>query len=180
VTEQVLHKIITKAGDGGSTNLVYTEVHKSDEIIECIGSIDEANSCIGYARHELQEELGQYSDILDKVQNNLFDLGADLICNTEKVGAEYIANLEQEANKINANLAPIKSFIIPKGKEAVLHKARAVVRRAERDFWRYAKTKGEVNTLPGVYLNRLSDLLFIMCRAIHNPEQDEELWVRIK
>ena len=174
-----LNKIITKTGDSGMTNLVSRDVHKSNPIIECIGAIDEANSFIGHARNTLVSELSEFAAVLDSIQNNLFDLSADLICGTNKVNQEYIKILEEQANKANESLGPLTSFILPKGSSSSIHVARAVVRRAERAFWAYAQDEKEYNSDPGVYLNRLSDLLFIICRVINQSEK-EELWQRLK
>jgi cob(I)alamin adenosyltransferase len=177
-----LHKIITKNGDQGETNLVYRNAKKSEPIIECIGTIDEANASIGMARHSLRHRLNDLDKdldkLLDQVQNHLFDLSADLICDTNKINTFYIDLIEDAANDINKRLLPLNSFVLPKGEEAVLHLARTIVRRAERRFWRYYELIESTNTDPGIYLNRLSDLLFIICRAVHSGE--EEVWQRLK
>lgn len=173
-----IHQIITKTGDSGKTNLVDRDVHKSDPIIECIGSIDEANASIGYARYLLGEHMTEFAEILDQVQNNLFDLAADLICNTNKINEDYVKSIEEYATHVNSRLAPLQSFVIPKGISAPLHLSRAIVRRAERAFWQWG---GCANPCPGIYLNRLSDLLFILCRAVHNSQSNaEEVWKRVE
>ena len=183
MSETFINKVITKAGDSGNTNLVYKDVHKSEPIIECIGCIDEANASIGMARHLLDAALVEFTETLDEVQSNLFDLAADLICGSEKINDQYIDKIERIAAEINTKLVPLQSFVLPKGPAAVMHVARATVRRAERAFWAYTKVLdgvamgAEVNTLPGIYLNRLSDLLFIICRSISDKE---EQWVRLK
>ena len=174
-----LNVITTKFGDSGKTNLVNRDVSKSSKIIECIGSIDEANSVIGVALDRLHEYVVDHKDLFHVIQNNLFDLGADVILGTSKINEEHIAFLEMKISSINQELPPLKSFIIPTGETSAMHQARSVVRRAERSFWR-AITKS-MPKYPGVYLNRLSDLLFVVCRAINHKHfsKNEEQWVRI-
>jgi cob(I)alamin adenosyltransferase len=181
-----LGKIITKCGDGGMTNLVYKDVHKSDLIIDCIGTIDESNASIGVARYNLNEVLTEFNPVLDKVQSNLFDLSADLICGSDRINEQYIQAIEDSAKEINRTLMPLTSFVLPKGPSSSIHLARTIVRRAERLFWAYHKSckdndLHETNKNPGIYLNRLSDLLFILCRYVSEKLGDEEeMWVRIK
>jgi len=174
-----LNIITTKFGDSGKTNLVNRNVSKASKIIECIGSIDEANSTIGVSVEALNEFIAEYKELLHTVQNNLFDLGADIILNSTKINAEHISFLEGKIDEINKTLPPLQSFILPIGKTAIMHQARSVVRRAERAFWRATAKSG--HKFPGVYLNRLSDLLFVVCRAITHKhfQSSEEQWVRI-
>ena len=174
-----LDVITTKYGDKGKTNLVDIDVSKSDQIMELIGSIDEANAAIGFAMFAVSTNL----HILRKVQNSLFDLAADIISEAQgkknlQITEEQISELQDQINKINAQLPGLTSFVIPKGRSSPMHLARTIVRRAERCFWRYREERVDANELPGVYLNRLSDLLFVVCRYIHNRIDEEELWVR--
>lgn len=176
-----IDKIVTKFGDSGLTNLVTKNVQKSDPIIDCIGSIDESNSAIGNAFFIIYDMPNNIKEIIQEIQNNLFDLSADLICNTTKINTTYIDAIDKHVAEINKILPPLTSFVIPKGKSAPLHLARTIVRRAERSFWVYKHNSNTTNDFPGIYLNRLSDLLFVICRLIHNTNQDqEELWKRIK
>lgn len=178
-----LNAITTKYGDSGMTNLVYKDVHKSSDIIECIGSIDEANSTIGVALDRLSDFVQEYQDMFDTIQNNLFDLSADIILNTNKINKTHIEYLESEIHRINKALPALESFIIPTGDTSIMHQARSVVRRAERSFWKAVNNDTETEHVldPGVYLNRLSDLLFVVCRDINHKyfTSKEETWVRI-
>lgn len=173
-----LNVITTKYGDNGKTNLVEEEVLKSDEVIELIGTIDEANASIGSAMEAVSVNL----PILKIVQNALFDLSADII--KERQGSKsptalkYIEQLEASIKELNSQLPPLTSFVIPKGRSAPMHLARTIVRRAERCFWRYCEERVIFDSSPGIYLNRLSDLLFVICRYIHNKGDEEELWVK--
>jgi cob(I)alamin adenosyltransferase len=108
------------------------------------------------------------------IQNNLFDLSADIICKSTKINDTNIAYLEDAIHTLNSALPPLTSFIIP---NSPIHYARTVVRRTERSFWNYHIEHQENSTLPGKYLNRLSDLLFIIARDLHTSET---LWKREK
>ena len=173
-----LSVITTKYGDNGKTNLVNEEVLKSDEVIELIGTIDEANACIGSAMEAVPINL----PILKTVQNSLFDLSADIIRERQEgertVTIKHIQEIETIIKSLNEQLPPLTSFIIPKGRSAPMHLARTIVRRAERCFWRYSEERVLFDSTPGIYLNRLSDLLFVVCRYIHNRADQEELWVK--
>lgn len=158
-----LTRIYTKTGDDGKTSTAANErVDKSSNLIEAIGVVDEANSAIGMA-------TDFHNDITDRIQSDLFDLGAELAgASTIKISEERIAYLENVIDDYNEYLEPLHSFILPTGP---LHNARTIVRRAERQVW---KIDG-INTNIAKYLNRLSDLLFVMARY-HN-KGSEKLWV---
>ena len=155
-----LTRIYTKTGDEGFTDLANrTRTFKTDPVIEAIGAVDEANSAIG---------LIPYSDIVERIQNDLFDLGADLARSELKINEDRIKWLENVIDDMNQYLDPLRSFVLPTGP---IHNARSIVRRAERRVWAVEK----VNTIIPRYLNRLSDLLFVMARY-HN-KGNERLWV---
>ena len=172
---KITDNLMAKSGDCGMTSLVGVAIHKSNPVIECIGSIDEANTSIGVARSI--PGLGKYDDTLDKIQQTLFNLSTDLIYGTDTLNQDDIVLLENELNKINKQLAPLSTYLLPKGPPAVLHQACAVVRRAERRFWSYVNSVNNGSNLnPGIYLNRLSDFLFAVCRTL----DEEEAWKKIK
>ena len=172
-----LTRIYTRTGDAGETSLGDgSRISKTHPLAEAIGDVDELNSLIGVVlAGELPDEL---RPVLERVQNELFDVGADLSVpfaeGDEKlrVTQDAIDRLEAECDEANARLEPLKSFVLPGGSEfaARLFLVRAVCRRAERR----AIAAGEVNPLVPVYLNRLSDLLFILARAANDG--DETLW----
>lgn len=180
-----IQKIITRNGDRGMSDLpgYDAKISKGSVIFECIGSIDEANSYIGLSRELLKAELAEFSTLLDSIQNDLFDLGADVIKITEKVGVDQIQKLEDAAFTINDKLPALDSFVIPQGISSPLHVARVNVRKAERKYWELCDTRNftphddESHNYPGIYLNRLSDLLFILGRHVHRPVINEEkIW----
>jgi cob(I)alamin adenosyltransferase len=171
-----LTKIYTRGGDKGETSLGDgSRVSKGDPLVRAYGAVDELNSVVGWAQVEARDPR------LDRVQNELFDLGADLSVPFEegdgklRVTQEQIDGLEHDCDEANEALEPLKSFILPGGSEtaARLHVARAVCRRAESvALW--AAGERPVNPLALVYLNRLSDLLFILARVANAG--DEPLW----
>jgi len=174
-----LTKIYTRGGDRGETSLGDgSRVSKRDPRIEAFGTVDELNSLIGHAlaATDLPQEI---ADTLARVQNELFDVGADLSVPPEhdgrlRVAQEQVDALERDCDRFNAALPELKSFVLPGGAEAAarLHVARAVCRRAER-----AALGADVSPLAAVYLNRLSDLLFILARAANaDAGRDEPLW----
>jgi cob(I)alamin adenosyltransferase len=177
-----LDRIYTRAGDGGQTSLGDgTRVPKSDLRIETYGTVDELNALIGVALARGVPD--EFRPILEQVQNELFDLGADLAVPLEdrkrerlRVSAEQVAGLEDACDRVNARLEPLRSFVLPGGTEAgsLLHLARTVSRRAERRAVELAAER-QVNPHALAYLNRLSDLLFILARAA-NAGADEILW----
>ena len=171
-----LTKIYTRGGDRGETSLGDgSRVSKGDPLVRAYGAVDELNSIVGWAQVEAHDQR------LERVQNELFDLGADLSVpfaegdGKLRVTQEQIDGLEHDCDEANEALEPLKSFILPGGSEtaARLHVARAVCRRAESvALW--AAGERPVNPLVLVYLNRLSDLLFILARAANAGA--EPLW----
>ncbi len=183
-----LNKIYTRTGDGGTTGLVDgSRRAKHDLRLEAIGEVDELNSMVGFAALALE---AQRAAALQRIQNDLFDLGADLATPLGDVGgadfapSEMVlrvvssqpARLEMEIDALNAALPPLTSFILPGGSEgaARVHLARAVARRAERAATALAAAE-PVNPSALAYLNRLSDYFFVLARAINAG--NDPLWV---
>lgn len=177
-----LTRIYTRTGDKGTSALGNGErVTKTDPRLVAYAEVDEANAAIGVAL-ALGNVSGPMQEILTTVQNDLFDVGADL-CNPItpdpkypplRVSQEYVDRLEQWCDEHNATLPKLNSFILPGGTPAaaLLHQARTVVRRAERAAWALlAHDPDRTGTIAATYLNRLSDLLFILARAA-NPNGD--------
>ena len=176
-----LNKIYTRTGDGGSAGLVGgSRVSKSSLRMAAIGEVDEANAAIGVAIAALGGGDTAYQ--LLKVQNDLFDLGADIatpgqVDGALRIVASQVARLEVEIDEMNASLEPLTSFILPSGSAGVsaLHLARAVTRRAERAA--VALNEAEpLNAQLLAYLNRLSDHLFVAARFVAAPEGGDILW----
>jgi cob(I)alamin adenosyltransferase len=176
-----LTRIYTRAGDAGETSLGDgSRVPKTDPRIEAYGTVDELNSFVGFALAApgLPDE---YRPWLEQIQNDLFDLGADLSVplgderERLRVVQAQVERLETLCDAVNAQLAPLKSFVLPGGGEAAtrLHLTRTVCRRAERCAVALAEG-AEINPVALAYLNRLSDLLFILARAASGG--DEPLW----
>jgi cob(I)alamin adenosyltransferase len=181
-----LTRIYTRTGDDGTTALGdMSRVHKTEPRLAAYADVDEANSAIGVAL-ALGGVEGAMATLLTSVQNDLFDVGADLCTPVVpdpqypplRVTPEYTARLEAACDEYNARLEKLSSFILPGGTPAaaLLHLARTVVRRAERSVWVLleAEPAERVNREPVLYLNRLSDLLFILSR-VANPDGDV-LW----
>lgn len=176
-----LNKIYTRTGDSGTAGLVDgSRVSKSGLRLSAIGDIDEANAAIGVAMAALGR--GELADRLLAVQNDLFDLGADVATPGEVAGAlriiaSQVGRLEREIDAMNADLAPLTSFILPGGSAAVaaLHLARAVVRRAERSAVALHASE-PLNPQLLAYLNRLSDHLFVAARHVASAENGDILW----
>jgi cob(I)alamin adenosyltransferase len=170
-TKVRITKVYTKTGDGGQTSLVGgARVSKSSPRVEAYGDVDELSSLIGLARAmPLDDEI---NGVLGVVQNDLFTLGADLASPSEieirRVDESFVAKLEHLADKFLAELEPLKEFILPGGSQAgaTLHLARTVARRAERRSVALAESEA-LNPETIVYLNRLSDLLFILARVVN-------------
>ncbi len=181
-----LTKIYTRGGDAGETSLGDgSRVAKSSARVASYGEVDEANAILGIVRLYLS---GPEDAVLARVQNDLFDLGADLctpIVEEPAVPALRVTQaqvdwLEAQIDRMNVELAPLNSFVLPGGTEAgaFLHQARCVVRRAERVLVGLLALPDEkVNRLVLVYLNRLSDLLFVMSRYMNGKGADDVLWV---
>jgi len=175
-----LTRIYTRGGDGGETSLGDgSRVPKLDCRIAAFGTVDEVNSLLGLAL--AADPPDEMRTVLARIQNELFDVGADIsvpfgIADRLRVNQGQIDALEADCDRFNADLPELKSFVLPGGSElaARLHVARAVCRRAERDVLDAAE-RVDLNSLVIVYLNRLSDLLFILARAA-NPGGDEPLW----
>ena len=174
-----LNKIYTRTGDDGTSGLVDgSRVSKSSVRMAAIGEVDEANAAIGMAIAELIP--GDLTEHLLGIQNDMFDLGADLATPGEiglRIVASQVARLEQAIDVMNAELEPLQSFILPGGSIAVaaLHLARTVVRRAERAA--VALNESEpLNPQLLAYLNRLSDLLFVTARYVAAKEGGDILW----
>ncbi len=173
-----LTRIYTRGGDGGETSLGDgSRTSKLDPLVQAFGAVDELNSAIGWAQVEARDER------LGRIQNELFDLGADLSVpylegdDRLRITQPAIDRLEADCDEANAPLPELRSFVLPGGTEAAarLHVARALCRRAEREVIAAALER-PVNPLAPVYLNRLSDLLFILARAA-NADGAEPLWM---
>jgi cob(I)alamin adenosyltransferase len=182
----VLSRIYTRTGDDGTTALGDTSrVAKTDPRLVAYADVDEANCAIGTAM-----ALGMLSDdvvaLLTRIQNEMFDVGADL-CNPVsdnpaypplRIGAAYVDTLERDCDQQNESLPTLRSFVLPGGTAgaALLHVARTIVRRAERSTWAALAVHGDtMNPLTARYLNRLSDLLFILARRA-NQSRGDVLW----
>jgi cob(I)alamin adenosyltransferase len=178
-----LNKIYTKTGDGGQTGLSDgSRVAKTSARIAAIGAVDETNSAIGVARLDAE---GDFDAMLSRIQNDLFDLGADLSMpedgKTEdrlRIAPAQVERLEREIDAMNESLEPLKSFVLPGGTAlaAHLHLARAIARRAERAIMALGAQE-PVNDAAIRYANRLSDHLFVMARAANNDGMGDVLWV---
>ena len=176
-----LNKIYTRTGDGGSAGLVDgSRVSKSSLRMTAIGEVDEANAAIGLAIAALGHD--DVAERLLRIQNDLFDLGADVATPGEVEGALRIVSpqvdrLEREIDEMNASLEPLTSFILPSGSQGVstLHLARAVVRRAERAAVALHEAE-PLNPQLLAYLNRLSDHLFVAARFVAAREGGDVLW----
>ena len=182
-----LNRIYTRTGDAGTTRLATGQtVSKSDLRVETYGAVDETNACVGLARVHLAHDP-EFDAMLARVQNELFDLGADLatpLKPDEAAGSKLrildsqVARLEAEIDQLNDELPGLKSFILPGGAPAAaaLHLARTVSRRAEREAVRLVEA-GEPVSAPAMrYLNRLSDFLFVAARWANDRGAAEVFW----
>lgn len=181
-----LNKIYTKTGDNGTTGLVRGPRRmKHDLRIECFGTVDEANSQIGVARLATGS-MPKIDRLFARIQNDLFDLGSDLATpgtdpegvKSLRVTAAQVEFLEQQIDHYNEGLQPLTSFVLPGGTPlaAALHVARTVVRRAERLVVELVNREPDVNSQAMIYLNRLSDLLFVMARVANANGASDVLW----
>ena len=179
-----LNKIYTRTGDSGETSLVNgTRVSKHARRPSAFGEVDEANSVIGLARVHCKTDARQEADaMLGRIQNDLFDLGADLatpdtVKSALRVTTVQVERLEAEIDAMNAEMEPLNSFILPGGSDAsaLLHLARTVARRAERQITRLA-TEEVVNNAAIKYINRLSDHLFVLARSLNDNGKTDVLW----
>jgi cob(I)alamin adenosyltransferase len=185
----VLNKIYTRTGDDGTTGLATGErVQKWSLRVESYGAVDEANAAIGVARlHGASDP--DLDGMLARIQNDLFDLGADLATPERekplawtplRIVEAQVKRLESEIDVMNAAIPPLNSFILPGGSAlaAHLHVARTICRRAERLIAELSSTEGEVVSAPALaYANRLSDFLFVAARRANNNGADDVLWV---
>ena len=185
-----LNKIYTRTGDDGTTALADGSRRvKYDLRIESYGAVDEANAAIGLAR--LHTKGTTLDDILARLQNDLFDLGADLATpNTEedknssfkplRILPEQVTRIEQEIDLLNADLTPLTSFVLPGGEPAAafLHLARTIMRRAERNLIRLSDERDadKINEVTKSYINRASDLLFVAGRVANKNGSADVLW----
>jgi cob(I)alamin adenosyltransferase len=179
-----LNRIYTRAGDGGRTRMASGEpVSKASGRVAAYGETDELNSVIGLARLETVGQ-GELDAILARIQNDLFDLGADLATPTRegetlRIVASQVERLEREIDSLNARLAPLTSFVLPGGTRAAaaLHHARTVCRRAERSAVAFVEQDASgVHAEALRYLNRLSDLLFVAARIANDEGRADMLW----
>jgi cob(I)alamin adenosyltransferase len=186
----VLNKIYTKTGDDGTTALGTGERRpKYDLRIETYGTVDEANAAIGMARAVLDPEFAELDAMLARVQNDLFDLGAELATPDDGRPKDYeplrivmsqAERIEHDIDKLNGELQPLRSFVLPGGSRAAaaLHLARTISRRAERLMVALAHQEPERVGRPGlVYMNRLSDFLFVASRWVNGRGEADVLWV---
>lgn len=185
-----LNKIYTRTGDDGTTGLATGARRlKHDNRVEAYGTVDEANSAIGLARLHTAGAHGDIDAMLFRMQNDLFDLGADLATpeTGEPLGyeplrivASQVDRVEADIDALNAHLAPLRSFVLPGGSpaSAYLHLARTVIRRAERITVELARLPDEtVNPEVVKYLNRASDFLFVASRVVNDNGAADVLWV---
>jgi cob(I)alamin adenosyltransferase len=183
-----LNKIYTRTGDDGTTGLVVGPRRRKDDLrIECFGTVDETNACIGMARVALAGARPDVDAILSRIQNDLFDLGADLATpdTGEKPAWEplrivqaQVDRLEHDIDALNEVIPPLTSFILPAGTPAAaaLHLARTVARRAERLMVELSAFE-TVSPEALKFVNRLSDLLFVAARAVNDNGAADVLWV---
>jgi cob(I)alamin adenosyltransferase len=184
-----LNKIYTRTGDDGTTGLGSGDrVKKYDIRVEAFGTVDEANCCIGLARLHTKDHP-VIDAMLNRIQNDMFDLGADLCTPLSsaplpyeplRIVSEQVARIETEIDALNSELAPLNSFILPGGHpaSAYLHLARTVSRRAERLMVELAGKQGEHVGSPALhYINRLSDFLFVASRYLNDKGAKDVLWI---
>jgi cob(I)alamin adenosyltransferase len=185
----VLTKIYTKTGDGGTTALGSGErVPKTSPRIVAYGTVDETNAAIGMARLLLPESQGTVAAMLARIQNDLFDLGADLCVPDRgeplpytplRLNSAQVERLEHEIDEMNSEMAPLTSFVLPGGSQpaAALHLARTICRRAERCIVELKLIGGEeVSDSVCRYINRLSDHLFVASRYVNGKGKNDLLW----
>lgn len=185
----VLNRIYTKTGDKGETALGNgARVSKADLRIRAYGTVDETNATLGVARlHTGEAALCLLDEMLGRIQNDLFDVGADLCVPDEGEPLSYeplrvlpgqVERIEQEIDKLNETLAPLRSFVLPGGHAAAahLHVSRTVCRRAEREIVALKDAGGQVTESALLYMNRLSDFLFVASRYVNAQGQGDILW----
>lgn len=185
-----LNKIYTRTGDDGTTGLGSGERRlKSDLRVEAYGTVDEANACVGMARVHTATDHPALDAMLSRIQNDLFDLGADLAVPDDgkpldyeplRIVAAQTGRVEKDIDALNNDLQPLKSFVLNGGTPAAaaLHLARTVTRRAERLMVALAQDPAEhVNREALKYINRVSDFLFVAARAVNDNGNGDVLWV---
>jgi cob(I)alamin adenosyltransferase len=185
-----LNKIYTRTGDDGTTGLGTGERRlKSDPRVEAYGTVDEANACIGLARLHTGATHPELDAMLGRIQNDLFDLGADLATpegpepppyEPLRIITSQVLRIEADIDALNANLEPLKSFVLSGGTPAAaaLHLARTVTRRAERLIVALASDPAEHVNREGLrYINRVSDFLFVAARVVNDNGRGDVLWV---
>ena len=185
-----LNKIYTRTGDDGTTGLGTGERRlKSDLRVDAYGTVDEANACIGMARVHTATSHPAIDAMLSRIQNDLFDLGADLAVPDDgkplgyeplRIVAAQTDRVEKDIDLLNKHLQPLKSFVLNGGTPAAaaLHLARTVARRAERLMVALAQDPGEHVNRDGLkYINRVSDFLFVAARAVNDNGNADVLWV---
>ncbi len=186
----VLNKIYTKTGDDGTTALGTGERRfKFDLRVGAYGTVDETNACVGLVRLHTAESDPDLDRMLSRIQNDLFDLGADLATPESEEPPEFeplrvtdaqVERIEADIDALNKGLTPLRSFVLPGGSPAAaaLHMARTVSRRAERLMVELAEQPGEhVNPAALKYMNRISDFFFVAGRVVNNNGADDVLWV---
>jgi len=186
-----LNKIYTRTGDNGSTGLTDgSRVLKHSSRPEAYGTVDELNSTLGLVYFYLNDkdhsdEYKEIKNLIKEIQNDLFDLGADLSTPSSKtkypplrIKENQVTKLENQIDKFNNDLSPLNSFILPGGSEtsSFLHLSRTVARRAERVVSLLASEE-TINIQTLIYLNRLSDLLFVLCRVLNENGLNDVLWI---
>ncbi len=172
-----LSAIVTRTGDKGTTGLADgSRRDKNDARVHCLGEVDELNAVVGVVLSQLEDD--QLRTVLFSVQHDLFDIGAEL-CQPGKnlIEAGYVDALEAAAGQFNEHLPPLKEFILPGGSQAVafMQLSRAVCRRVERSLHSLAKVE-ELNPVTAQYINRLSDLLFILARYVAFANDGREVY----
>jgi cob(I)alamin adenosyltransferase len=185
-----LNKIYTKTGDDGTTGLGNgARVWKFDLRVEAYGTVDEANAAIGLARIHTAGENKPVDAMLARIQNDLFDLGAELATPDTgqkidyeplRVTAAQVSRVEADIDALNAHMSPLQSFVLPGGSPAAaaLHLARTVARRAERLIVELGAKPGETVSRTAIeYINRVSDFLFVASRAVNDNGSNDVLWV---
>ncbi len=186
----ILNRIYTRTGDDGTTALSSGERRAKYDLRVCAyGTVDEANACIGMARLHTAEAHGDIDAMLVRIQNDLFDLGADLATPDTgeelayeplRIVASQVARVEADIDVLNKRLTPLRTFVLPGGSPAAaaLHLARTVARRAERLMAELSRVEGEIVGADAIrYINRVSDFLFVAARAVNDDGRADVLWV---
>lgn len=186
----ILNRIYTRTGDDGTTALGSGERRpKFDLRVASYGTVDEANACIGMARIHTQGAHPDIDAMLVRIQNDMFDLGADLAAPDTgeplpyeplRIVASQVARVEADIDLLNKRLQPLRTFVLPGGSPgaAALHLARTVTRRAERMMVELSRVEGEIVGADAIrYINRVSDFLFVAARAVNDDGRADVLWV---